>query len=130
MDILAFILVDGPTHPEKQMTIFLTASVVVILVSWALIKRSEKLAILASVLALIPASIVYYHFEDTWGWLGSSGSQMFGPMYLMLGFACAILPFVSIVAMLLTVKRRQNSPPYRDARGGPRSVTEQKVRRA
>ena len=110
MPLLSFIIIDGPAGPEEQMKLFLIAAVAVILVSWVLIRRSQRLAILASALAMIPAAIVYYHVEDTWGWLGRDGYRAFGPMYLALGFACAILPFVSIVAMLLAAKRHPNRP--------------------
>jgi len=107
MRILAFEIIEQHSN-DWQMKRFLAAAVVVILLSLILIAWKKWLTIPLCVLAVVSASGILKEVRQTWVWSEHKLHQRPDLLYLLVAIATAIFPFVAILALLMTKKRRPN----------------------
>lgn len=108
MPVLAMNIIKEVRDLDDQMTTFLVLAFVVTMLSWALIKLSKWLAIVADLLALISAWVILHELWSTEGWLDHSRGETLEPTYVRVAMASAVLPFLAITALLIVRKGRPN----------------------
>ncbi len=107
----AMILINEVHDIDDQLWSFIGLAVAVILLSWALIKISKWLAMVADALALLSAWAILHEVWWTELWLDHSRGETLVPGYLRVAFAAVAFPILTITALLIVKRGSPNQRP-------------------